>query len=325
MRALVTGLDGFVGQWLARELLGIGADVTGGSRERQPSYDILSDAEAKAVRWFAFELAHRPSIDEALAAARPDTVFHLAAQSSVAQSLRDPAATYEANVIGTAVVLEAVAAAAPNATVICVGSADAYGHVRPDELPLRESTPLRPNNPYAASKAAAEAIALSYARAGRLRVIVTRSFNHTGPGQRTAFAVPAFAQQIEGIAAGGAPAVLRVGNLDARRDLCDVRDVVRAYRFMAQQGEAGAVYNVCSGTSVSMRSVVDGLVRIAGIDVNIEIDPARLRPSDMPDLVGDHSRLHERTGWEPTIGIDQTLRDVYAWFASARAKGTTSR
>lgn len=324
MRAFITGLDGFVGQWLARALLGAGVEVAGGSRVDHPSYSILTAGESRGLRWSAFELTDGPSIEKAVDEARPDAVFHLAAQASVAESLRDPVSTFEANVIGTALLLEAVAAKAPDATVVCVGSADAYGSVEARDLPLRESVQLRPANPYAASKAAAESIALQYARGGRLRAIVTRSFNHTGPGQRAAFAVPAFAQQIASIAAGTAVPTLRVGNLDARRDLVDVRDVVRAYRLIADRGETGTAYNVCSGTSVSMRSIVEDLIRIAGIDVAIEVDPARLRPADTKDLVGDFSRLNERTGWAPSISLDQTLRDIYAWHAGA-AKGTTGR
>lgn len=322
MKAFVTGLDGFAGQWLARELMTAGADVAGGSRVALPSYSILSQEEAAGVRWFGFELTDRESIENALAGARPDTVFHLAAQASVSESIADPVATYETNVVGTAMLLESVATVAAGATVVCVGSADAYGPVKPEELPLRETAELRPTNPYAASKTAAESIAMQYARSTRLRVIATRSFNHTGPGQRPAFAVPAFAKQIADIASASAQPVLRVGNLDARRDLSDVRDVVRAYRLLAERGESGIAYNVCSGYSVSMRSIVDRLVSIAGIEVTIEIDPERLRPSDTPDLVGDNGRLREKTGWTPQIPLDQTLRDVYSWFA---AKGTNAR
>lgn len=322
MRAFVTGLDGFAGQWLARELLGAGADVSGGSRVALPSYSILSPEEAAGLRWFGFELTDRESVEKAMTAARPDAVFHLAAQASVSESIADPVTTYETNVVGTAMLLESVATVAADATVVCVGSADAYGTVKPEELPLRETAELRPTNPYGASKTAAESIAMQYARSGRLAVVATRSFNHTGPGQRPAFAVPAFAKQIADIATASAPPVLRVGNLEARRDLSDVRDVVRAYRVVAERGESGVAYNVCSGSSVSMRSIVDDLVRIAGIDVKIEVDPDRLRPSDTPDLVGDNTRLREKTGWMPQIPLDQTLRDVYSWYV---AKGTRGR
>jgi GDP-4-dehydro-6-deoxy-D-mannose reductase len=318
MRAFVTGLDGFAGQWLARELIEARVEVAGGSRIDVPSYNILSQTEAAQVRWFAFELTDHASIEKALEGARPEAIFHLAAQASVRDSIADPVATYETNVVGTAMLLESVSMVAEGATVLCVGSADAYGTVEPGELPLSEAAALRPTNPYAASKAAAESIAMQYARSARLRVVMTRSFNHTGPGQRPAFAVPAFAKQIADIAKATAPPVLHVGNLDARRDLSDVRDVVRAYRLLAERGESGVAYNVCSGTSVSMRSIVDDLVRIAGVQLRIEVDPDRLRPSDTLDLVGDNARLRERTGWSPQIPLDETLRAVYEWYAKRR-------
>ncbi len=315
MRGFVTGLDGFVGQWLARDLLGAGVELAGGSRVTQPSYSILTPDEANAVAWFTFELHDQAALEKAIGSCRPDVVYHLAAQAFVGESLSDPVSTFETNVLGTARVLEAVKNASPSATVLYVGSADAYGPVSPAELPLHESTPLRPTNPYGASKAAAEAIVVQYARAGMLRTAATRSFNHTGPGQRPLFAVSGFAKQIADIARGRQPPVLRVGNLDARRDFSDVRDVVRAYRLIAEGGSSGAVYNVCAGRSVAMRDIVDELIEIAGVRVSIEVDPARMRPSDTPDLVGDNTSLRTDTGWQPTISIAQTLRDVYAWHA----------
>jgi GDP-4-dehydro-6-deoxy-D-mannose reductase len=315
MRGFVTGLDGFVGQWLARDLLGAGIELAGGSRVAHPSYSILTPDEATAIAWFTFELHDQASIENAIRSWRPDAVYHLAAQAFVGESLSDPAATLETNVLGTARVLEAVKRAAPNATVLYVGSADAYGPVSAEDLPLRESAPLRPINPYGASKAAAEAIAVQYAHAGMLRTVATRSFNHAGPGQRTAFAVSGFAKQIADAARGLQPSVLRVGNLDARRDYSDVRDVARAYRLIVERGTSGSVYNVCSGRSLAMREIVDELIRIAGVDVSIEVDPARMRPSDTPDLVGDNALLKADTGWAPAISLAQTLRDAYAWHA----------
>jgi GDP-4-dehydro-6-deoxy-D-mannose reductase len=313
MRGFVTGLDGFVGQWLARHLLSAGVELAGGSRVAVPSYGILTPDEANAIAWSCFELHDQAALEKALRASRPDAVYHLAAQAFVGESLSDPVSTFETNVLGTARLLEAVKNASPDALVLYAGSADAYGPVSPSELPLRESTPLRPTNPYGASKAAAEAIVVQYARAGMLRTAATRSFNHTGPGQRPLFAVSGFAKQIADIAHGRQPPVLRVGNLDARRDFSDVRDVVRAYRLIADVGSSGAVYNVCAGTSVAMREIVDELIGIAGIPVSIEVDPARMRPSDTPDLVGDNTSLTTDTDWQPTISLAQTLRDVYAW------------
>jgi GDP-4-dehydro-6-deoxy-D-mannose reductase len=315
MRAFVTGLDGFVGQWLALELLDAGTEVGGGSRVAVPSYNILSEAQAREVSWYPFELSDQASMRRAIERWKPDAVYHLAAQSFVGDALAHPVETFETNVLGTARLLEAVRGASPDATVLYVGSADAYGAVLPSDLPLHESTPLRPTNPYAASKAGAEAIALQYARAGMARVLATRSFNHAGPGQRTAFAVPAFAKQIADIAAGRQPQILRVGNLDARRDFSDVRDVVRAYRLIVERGAPGTAYNVCSGTSVVVRAIVDELIRIAGVPVEIELDPSRLRPADTPEIVGDNALLRRQTGWSPAIALTQTLRDAYAWQA----------
>ena len=315
MRAFVTGLDGFVGQWLGRELLEAGVEVAGGSRTPRPSYTVLTPGEASRIKWFAFELTDSPALAAALAEWRPQAIYHLAAQAFVGDALADPPATFETNVLGTARLLEAAKETTPEATVLYVGSADAYGPVSPSDLPLRESLPLNPANPYAASKAAAEIIALQYARAGMLRVVATRSFNHTGPGQRPAFAVPGFAKQIADIAKGAQPPKMQAGNLETKRDFSDVRDVVRAYRLLVERGKPGTAYNVCSGKSVAMHAIVDELMRIASIHAPIEVDAQRLRPNDTPEIVGDNTLLRADTGWQPTIEWSQTLRDVYAWYA----------
>lgn len=314
MRAFVTGLDGFVSQWLARELLSAGAEISGGSRAPVPSFTILTKEEAAAFPWSTFELLDESSLVRALKAAKPDVIFHLAAQASVGESLHAPIATFETNVLGTARLLEATRSATPDVMFVHVGSADAYGHVDPSELPIRETAPLRPANPYAASKAAAEMIVLAQARSGTVRAIATRSFNHTGPGQRPDFAVPSFAKQIADIVRDKSRA-LQAGNLDARRDFTDVRDVVRAYRLLAEHGKAGGAYNVCSGTSIAMRSIVDDLLRIAHADIAVEVDPTRVRPNDTMEVVGDNRLLRDATGWSPNVAWRQTLRDVYDWFA----------
>ena len=315
MRAFVTGLDGFAGQWLARELLQAGDEVAGGSRSATPQYSTLDAAQATALRWFTFEVLDGERIEAALRDWRPDHIYHLAGQAFVGEALRDPTATVQTNAIGTATALEAARKSVPGARFLYVGSADAYGAVAPSDLPLRETMPLRPNNPYAASKASGETIAIQYARAHMLDVVATRSFNHTGPGQRPAFAVPGFAQQIAAIAQNRQQPPMRVGNLDAKRDYTDVRDVARAYRLLLRHGRRGEVYNVCSGASVSMRSIVDDLIAIAGARIPVELDPARLRPSDTPEIVGDNERLRSEVAWEPAIPLATTLRDVYAWFA----------
>ncbi len=312
MRALITGADGFVGQWLTRELLDAGDSVFGGARARRMPLHTLGEFRAAAVTWRQIDLSDEASLISAVRDARPDAVYHLAAQSSVPASIADPADTLEVNLMGTLRLLEACRREAPDAAVVVVGSADAYGEVDPASMPLRESAPLRPGNPYAASKAAAEVATLQYARCGWVRALATRSFNHTGPGQTDAFAAPAFAHQIAAIARGDQKPILRVGNLMARRDFLDVRDVAKAYRALALRGGPCKVYNVCSGAAVSMREIVDMLLDIAGVNVTIEEDPAKMRPSDTPLLVGDATALRSDTGWKPAIPLERTLRDLYA-------------
>jgi GDP-4-dehydro-6-deoxy-D-mannose reductase len=191
-----------------------------------------------------------------------------------------------------------------------VGSAEEYGPVRGEDLPLRETTPLRPASPYAVSKVAQSALAVLYGPAGGMRVVTTRTFHHTGPGRGEAFAESSFARQIAEIEAGRRAPVIRVGNLDAVRDFSDVRDVVRAYWLLLEKGAPGAVYNVCSGHGRSIRELLDILLACSSARVDVQIDPERLRPSDTPAQVGDPSRLLTATGWTPRIPIEQTLRDL---------------
>lgn len=321
MRALVTGADGFVGQWLVRALLESGDEVIGMTRGDHARFTTLDVTTVTAVRWRKADLLDPASLTSLVDIAKPDTVYHLAAQASVAASLRDPAGTVETNVVGTANLLETLRQGAADATVVTVGSAEVYGDVTPDELPIREDALLRPNNPYAGSKAAAEVLALQYAQSGWLRVVATRSFNHTGPGQSIAFAAAAFAKQFADIARGKQAPVLLHGNLSARRDLLDVRDVVSAYRLLAARGRPGLAYNICSGSAVSMRQVVESLGRLVGRPVELREDPARMRPIDTPVIVGDASLIRRDTGWEATIPLDRTLRDLYEYFLNEAETG----
>jgi len=311
MRAFVTGLDGFVGQWLARELIAHGDEVAGGSRNVEPKYSVLSRLEAESLTWLPFELCNDQTMIAAMQSWRPEAVYHLAAQASVADSFADPFATAAVNSSGTSHLVDAVAHVVPHATFLYVGSAEAYGTVSADELPIPETAPLRPNNPYAQSKAAGESAALE--RVGAVRAIATRSFNHIGPGQRTAFAVSSFARQLAAIRRAEAPCSIDVGNLSAKRDFTDVRDVVRAYRLLVERGLAGEVYNVCSGRAVAMQEILDMLIGIAGVPVEIRVDPARLRPVDTPVMYGDATKLNAATGWSPQIPLEQSLRDLFAW------------
>lgn len=317
MRALVTGADGFVGQWLVRRLLRDDVAVTGVIRGSAPSLTTLDEALAARVTWMQCNVADESALKSAVGASKPVAVFHLAAQSSVPESNKDPLITFDINVMGTARLLEAVRELAPEAAVLVVGSADAYGAVTSDQLPLSESAPLAPRNPYAASKAAAERIAVQYAKAGWCRAVVTRSFNHTGPGQSTAFAVASFAKQIADMQSGRANQVLEVGDLHPRRDISDVRDVVDAYVLLARVGQPGAIYNVCSGTDRSMQELAEELMRIAKVKADTRIDPKRVRPVETPVLRGDPSLIERQTGWKVKIPTERTLTDMLAFFSRA--------
>jgi GDP-4-dehydro-6-deoxy-D-mannose reductase len=293
VRVLITGSKGFVGHWLAAHLQACGDEVFGVDTE--VDITLLSPLVDSVTGW------------------EPDWICHLAAQASVGASWSGQARTYEVNVIGTVNVLEAALACRRRPRVLLISSSEVYGRVRPDQLPIAEDQPLAPINPYAASKAAAELVGRQAWLGSDLEVITARPFNHTGPGQRTDFVVPALAQQVAQAAQNGATS-LRTGNLGARRDLSDVRDVVRAYRMMLLAGEPGEVYNVCRGESQSIQSIAERLLELAGVAIPIEVDPERVRPVDIPDLRGDGTKLHRATGWSPEIDLDQTLRDILTYW-----------
>lgn len=299
MRALVTGSNGFVGRWLIAHLESQGDDVTG------------LDAEV--------DITDAVAIGSAVAAAAPETIFHLAAQASVGASWDDQAATFEVNTIGSVNVLAAAAGCAQPPRVVLVSSSEVYGRVKVSDLPITEQQPFAPVSPYAASKAAAEIAGLQAWLGRGVEVVRARPFNHTGAGQRTEFVVPALAKQVAEAARTAAEALF-TGNLDARRDISDVRDVVRAYRALAVSGDAGEAYNVCSGTAVSIRDVAERLLRIAGVDIPIVVDPARVRPIDLPELRGDPSKLRAATGWSPDVDLDETLADVLAYWKRPAAE-----
>jgi GDP-4-dehydro-6-deoxy-D-mannose reductase len=291
VRALITGGKGFVGQWLAAHLKDRGDEVS--------VIDLETDvADGDAVRGVLHDVA-------------PDAVYHLAAMTHVGESWEHPSQVLRVNVLGTAEVLAAARAEARQARVLVVSSAEVYGVVSPEQLPLDEATPTVPASPYAASKLAAEAVALQAWRGYGQAVIVVRPFNHIGPGQSPSFFVPAMAKRI--VEARRSRALsLRVGTLTTRRDFTDVRDVVVAYRRLVEDGAPGEVYNVCSGADVAMSDVAAQLLALAGSDLTLETDPELVRPVDVPVLRGDASLLREATGWEPRIPLATTLADVLA-------------
>ncbi len=300
MRALVTGATGFVGTYLTNALQARGDEVfaCGGPH----------DADV-----FPLDVADASTIRAALDLARPDVVFHLAAQTFVPDSLQTPQATYDTNVIGTANVARAIRDFAETERMprlVFTSSAEVYGKQPETAFPLRETTPASPANPYAASKAAAEMVLLGEASSFGLDAVIARAFNHIGPGQNERFVVSNFAAQLARIARGGDP-ILYVGNLDAKRDFLDVRDVVRAYVALASDGLAGEVYNVCSGAAYPIRDVLRELIIAAHAPVEVREDPARMRPSDIPLFIGDNTKLRAATGWEPEIAFRTSIRDIY--------------
>jgi GDP-4-dehydro-6-deoxy-D-mannose reductase len=311
VRALVTGAAGFVGCHLARALLAEGHEVFG---TLQPGH--AEPAGFRGMRWVEMELTASASIDAALAEARPDRVYHLAGQASVGESLRDPLSTWEVNATGTLRLAEALGG---GTRLLFVSSAEVYGVVPEAEQPIGEQRRLHPTNPYAASKAAAEMAVLEAAHAHGTHAVIARSFNHTGPGQDPRFALAAFARQLAAIAAGACEPVLRVGNLQARRDYLDVRDVARAYLTLLDRGAPATVCNVASGEPHSLAELVELLIELSGTGARVEVDPARVRPVDVPLLSGDASALRA-LGWAPEIPLRQTLADLLTHEA-ARARG----
>ncbi len=302
MRALVTGATGFVGRHLLAALAEAGHErfACGGPH----------DADAMPL-----DLADPSALRGALDLAQPDVVFHLAAQTFVPEALANPGATYGTNVTGTANLAQALRdyARAENATprLIFASSAEVYGHQPPQAFPLVETTSLSPNNPYAASKAAAEMLLLGEARTFALDVVIVRSFNLIGPGQSDRFVVPNFAKQLAQIASGGKP-VMHVGNLEAKRDFLDVRDAARAYVALAERGVRGEAYNLCSGSVHAIKDVLRELILAAHVPVEVREDPERMRPSDTPLFLGDNTKLRAATGWEPRIALRSSIREIYA-------------
>jgi GDP-4-dehydro-6-deoxy-D-mannose reductase len=294
VRSLITGGRGFVGTWLADHLREQGDEV------------VAIDYEV--------DVTDPVALLEAVTAAAPDAIYHLAALTHVGESWKDPLQVLQVNVIGTAALLAAARQCGSDPRVLVTSSAEVYGAVTdPSLMPLDELTPTAPLTPYAASKLAAEALVGQAFRGHGQEVIVVRPFNHIGPGQTPNFAVPALAKRIVDADRQGDSSIA-VGNLAARRDFTDVRDVVKAYRLLIESGTPGEVYNVCSGHDVAIEEIATTLLRLAGTSLAFKTDPALTRPVEVPVLRGDPTRLQRATGWKPEIPLDQTLADVLEYW-----------
>lgn len=308
MRALITGITGFVGSHLTELLLQRGYEVYGTLRWRSPLDNIKHLLDR--IELVECDLRDASSVTEALERARPEYIFHLAAQSFVPTSWRAPAETLSTNVIGQVHLFEAVRALGLEPRIQIAGSSEEYGLVREDEVPIKESNPLRPLSPYGVSKVTQDLLGYQYFRSYRMSIVRTRAFNHTGPRRGEVFAESSFAHQIADIEAGKREPVLRVGNLEAKRDYTDVRDVVKAYLLALEKGEPGEVYNICSGVSHPVQHILDLLLSFSKAEIKVVRDPARLRPSDVTVLWGDSSKFRQQTGWAPEIPLEQTMRDL---------------
>jgi GDP-4-dehydro-6-deoxy-D-mannose reductase len=308
LRTLITGVAGFVGRHLARELANDPEEELNGADHLALGEEEILLCHLKS-HW-PLDVTIFEQVRGCILESRPDRIVHLAAQASGSESLGKPAETYRVNAIGALNVLEAARLEAPAATILLVGSADVYGSGAPGQK-LREDAPFKPINAYALSKVAQDSLGELYAKSYGLRVLRTRTFSHTGPGQNPRFALAGWADQLARIHAGLIAAEIKVGNLEGVRDYGDVRDVVRAYALLLKQGEPAHAYNVCTGHGHIMRHLLDSLCAIAGFKPTIVQDPVRVRSRDSDFLVGDPTKIQATTGWKPVIPIERTLEDLY--------------
>ena len=314
-RALVTGAGGFAGQWLCRELVRHGWHVTGSSLIGAPAHGVLSEEDHALVRWRRDDLLHADAVRDAVDDAKPDVLFHLAAVAFLPAAGSDPALALDTNV-GIAVRLldvveERKAAGTLDPVVLIVGSGEQYGRHDIAALPLPEEADCRPMTPYAASKMAQEAFALAAYRRSGMRVVCTRSFNHSGRGQSPNFVIPGLVKRVLAAKAAGT-ATTTIGNTSVSRDFLHVADVVRAYVALAEDGIPGEVYNVSSGTAVSIGDLAAQVAEAAGVQVEFVPDGGLQRSVDVPHLAGRNSRIRDDTGWFPRLALTDVIRDVIA-------------
>jgi GDP-4-dehydro-6-deoxy-D-mannose reductase len=306
--AFITGIAGFAGSYMAEELLAHGYRVVGSLYPGESTANL--EAVINQVTLVELDILDASRCVSFLSSFKPHYVFHLAAIASVKQSLELERLTYRINFEGTLNILQAAAQLPGLKRVVFVSSAECYGTFRPKNKTLTEEQPLNPVSPYGIAKAAAEQVSLFYFRQFGLPVSIARSFNHSGPRQAESFVVPSFAKQIAMIEAGRQKPVLMVGDLSVKRDLSDVRDIVRGYRLLAEKGKDGRVYQFCSGKAVSIRTVLDGLLRLATRKIRVKVDKSRLRKSDIPVLRGDNRRAVQELGFKIRYSLQTTLKDT---------------
>jgi GDP-4-dehydro-6-deoxy-D-mannose reductase len=304
-KVLITGATGFVGNHLIASLLSQNAfEIIG-------TYRSDSGQMSEGVTFEKIDLLNQEAVDSLIEKHKPEIVYHLAGLASAAESFKNPANYITNNIIGELTVLEALRKHELNETkVLIVSTAEVYGSINPDDLPIDEDTRLRPVNPYAVSKISQDYLGLQYQLSYKMHIIRVRPFNHIGPGQRDSFVLSSFAKQIAEIEKGKIEPVIQVGNLEAKRDFTDVRDMVKAYQLAIEKGEKGDVYNIGSGVSRKIEDILNSLLSFSTAKIEVQTDPARLRPVDVPEIVCDSTKFTTLTGWKPEMQFDKTLQDI---------------
>jgi GDP-4-dehydro-6-deoxy-D-mannose reductase len=309
MRVLITGITGFAGSHLADFLLTQdGVEVSGIKRWRSRTENI--EHLLGRVDLLECDIMDASAVRSTIASVKPDKIFHLAAQTFVPPSWTAPSVTITTNIVGTLNIFEGVRQAGIDPWILAACSSDEYGKVEPDEIPIKETNPLRPLSPYSVSKIGQDMLSYQYFRSYGLKIIRTRAFNHTGPRQVDVFVCSDFAKQIADIEKGLKKPVMRVGNLESRRDFLDVRDVVRGYWTLLEKGTPGEAYNLCSGRAITIQEILDILLSLSKVKIDVQQDPMRMRPSDVPLILGDGSKILREVGWEAEIDLEQTLQDT---------------
>ena len=305
MKALIIGAAGFVGSYLIQHLSDTYDWEIHATKLSSETFD------ASDIRIHDLDIMNTVEIEILLKKLRPDYIFHLAAQSSVALSWKNPALTVDINIKGTLNILDTIRnIPGYSPKILLIGSGEEYGYILPDETPINEQVIPRPGNIYAATKACQNMLGSIYSRAYGLHLIMVRAFNHIGPNQAPIFVVSDFCKQVAEIEAGIKPPVMRVGNLQAKRDFTDVSDVVRAYGLLIQKGQAGETYNIGSGHAIAIQELLDKILSLSEKNISVELDTARLRPADIPVIEADIQKIQQLTAWKPEISLNQTLLET---------------
>jgi len=305
LRVLITGASGFVGQHLAAHLHTTQTDIQ--LHGTTLSGGRSSDSD---ITYHEVDLRNYDTVREMLNMCQPDHIYHLAAQAFVPRSFEDPWETLDNNIRSQLNIIQACLELGIHPRMLVISSAEIYGAVKPDEIPMGEQTPMRPTNPYSVSKVTQDLLGLQYYLSHQLPIMRARAFNHFGPGQNLRFVAPAFATQIAKIETSEQEPFIYVGNLEAQRDFTDVRDIVRAYQLIVDKGTPGQAYNVASSKAYSIQYLLDTLLSYTDIEIEVRVDSDRLRPVDVPVIRGDITKLTTDTGWRPTITFEETLKDV---------------